>query len=246
MCLVKETDELGKTIDNFEDACKYTSRLLENGTVPELMYLRNIVTSRLLSLNSKTPKLEKVFSIEFKSDFSNFEQVAKEHFGGFTTESTVTKSSVTSALPDLTPLSINGTCVTQTVAMSNGCSMPPVPNDSPISMPASMQSSFEGDLSNNLQNFSMAQSPPLPHVNPTTLQGFSSIAEYNLAQLATLAETTNSAATSPTPPFNLADLLTNDTAYKNLASLAKLGLSAAGKSLFFVMFILILSCTFIS
>lgn len=231
--IMKETDELGKTIDNFEDACKYTSRLLENGTVPEMMYLRKVVTSRLLSLNNKIPKMENAFNIEFKSDFSNFEQVVKEQFGKFTTESNnVSKtSSPASVIPDLPPLAINGTCVTQTaVVMTNGCAVPPVANGSPISMPTSMQSSFEGDLGNNLQNFSIAQSPPLPHVNSTTLQGFSSIAEYNLAQLATLAETTGSAATSPTPtPFTLADLLTNDTAYKNLASLAKLGLSAAGK-----------------
>lgn len=74
-------------------------------------------------------------------------------------------------------------------------------------------------------------SPPLAHVAAApALQGYSSIAEFNLAQLATLAETANSTANSPTPsPFNLADLLTNDTAYKNLASLAKLGLNAAGK-----------------
>ncbi|KAJ8919370.1 hypothetical protein NQ315_016463 [Exocentrus adspersus] len=234
--IMKETDELGKTIDNFEDACKYTSRLLENGTVPEMMYLRKVVTSRLLSLNSKSPKLENTFNIEFKSDFSNFEQVVVEQFGKFTTESSnISKtSSPTPVIPDLAPLVINGTCVAQATAMTNGCAVPPpvTTNGSPISMPTSMQSSFEGDLSNNLQNFTIAQSPPVPHVNSTSLQGFSSIAEYNLAQLATLAETTNSAATSPTPtPFNLADLLTNDTAYKNLASLAKLGLSAADNSL---------------
>ncbi|KAJ8964043.1 hypothetical protein NQ314_005184 [Rhamnusium bicolor] len=230
--IMKETDELGKTIDNFEDACKYTSRLLENGTVPEMMYLRKVVASRLMTLHSKTPILENVFNIEFKSDFSNFEQVVREQFGKFTTESySVSKaSSPASIIPDLAPLTINGNGVTNTAVITNGCNVPSVANSSPISLPTSMQSSFDGDLGNNLQNFSMTQSPPLPHVNSTALQGFSSIAEYNLAQLATLAETTNSAATSPTPTaFNLADLLTNDTAYKNLASLAKLGLTSTAR-----------------
>lgn len=90
-----------------------------------------------------------------------------------------------------------------------------------------MQSSFEGDLSNNMQNFAIgsAQSPPLPpQVAAGSLQGFNTIAEYNLAQLASLAETSPTAATSPTQQFTIADLLTNDTACRNLASLAKLGL----------------------
>ncbi|KAJ8972529.1 hypothetical protein NQ317_013844, partial [Molorchus minor] len=224
---MKETDELGKTIENFEDACKYATRLLENGTVPEMMYLRKVVASRLLALSSKTPILENVFNIEFKSDFSNFEQVVKEQFGKFTTEiNHVSKASNPSSInPDIAPLTINGSPVTPTTVIANGCNAPSVSNSSPISMPTSMQSSYDGDLGNNLQNFSMAQSPPIPHVNSTALQGFS---KYNLAQLATLAETANSTATSPaTTPFNLADLLTNDTAYKNLASLAKLGLTGS-------------------
>ncbi|CAH1105543.1 unnamed protein product [Psylliodes chrysocephalus] len=227
--IMKETDELDKTIDNMEDACRYTSRLLETGTVPEMMYLRKVVASRLIALNSKSPKLEKCYTIEFKSDLNKFESVIKNNFGVFRTESDIiTKSN----LPDLPPLNINGVTNSNTnpstpAIITNGCNGPSVTTGSPISLPTSMQSSFDGDIGNNLQNL-MAQSPPLPHASSTAaLQGFSSIAEYNLAQLATLAETTNSAATSPTaPPFNLADLLTNDTAYKNLASLAKLGLTA--------------------
>ncbi|XP_023011486.2 E3 ubiquitin-protein ligase meiotic P26 isoform X1 [Leptinotarsa decemlineata] len=225
--IMKETHELEKTIDNMVDACKYTSQLLENATVPEMMYLRKIVISRMLALNAKSPKMEGYYSIEFKSDFSEFEQVTKDQFGRFVTESDIssTASSPVSIRPELPPLNINGVTTTPTI-ITNGCSIPSVTN-SPISL-ASMQSSFDGDLSNNLQNFSITQSPPLPNVNSTALQGFSSIAEYNLAQLATLAETTNSAATSPSPgPFNLVDLLNNDTAYKNLASLAKLGLTAS-------------------
>lgn len=232
--IMKETNELGKNIDNFEDACKFTSRLLETGTVPEMMYLRKIVATHLLSLNTKTPKIDKCYSIEFKSDFAKFEQVIKEYFGKFFTESDVVikRASSLTVAADLPPLTINGATTTAPTILTNGCSGPSVSNSSPISLPTSMQSSFDGDLG-SVQNFAMAQSPPLPHVNSTSLQGFSSIAEYNLAQLATLAESANSTATSPTPVttagFNLADLLTNDTAYKNLASLAKLGLSATGK-----------------
>ncbi|CAG9819798.1 unnamed protein product [Phaedon cochleariae] len=228
--IMKESDELGKTIDNMEDACRYTARLLENGTVPEKMYLRKVVASRLTALNGKSPKVEKCLSIEFKSDFASFEHCARDQFGRFSTERDPAKPSGPPVLP---PLVINGTSPSgaPTPIVGNGGGgggAASVTNSSPISMAASMQSSFDGELGGNLQGFALAQTPPLPHVNAAAMQGFSSIAEYNLAQLATLAETSHSAATSPTPAgFNLADLLTNDTAYKNLASLAKLGLTAA-------------------
>ncbi|XP_064215140.1 B-box type zinc finger protein ncl-1 isoform X4 [Tribolium castaneum] len=197
LIIMKENDEVGKTIGNFEDARSYTSRLLEISTVPEIMYLRKTVADRLLELNNNTPKCDETFHIEFRTDFGAFESMVKEHFGDFRTEKSRVSSPINSAL---TPLTI-------TQPLTNGCNAS-ITNSSPISLPTSMQSSFDGDVSGNMQNFALAQSPPLP-------------------QLATLAETSNSAATSPTPPFNLADLLTSDTAYKNLASLAKLGLNAA-------------------
>ncbi|KAL1506022.1 hypothetical protein ABEB36_005459 [Hypothenemus hampei] len=226
--MMKQSDDLGKTINNFEDACKYTTKLLENGTVMEMIYLRKVVASRLTALSMNLPSAEDVFTLEFKSDFAGFEAAVKEHFGNFVTESTLSASlpSPTQAtvsnnnhVPDLPPLVING-------ALSKPSS---ITNGSSISMPTSMQSSFEGEMTNNIQNFTQMSSPPLQQVAATTtLQGYSSIAEFNLAQLATLAESTNSAATSPTPPaFNLSDLLNNDMAYKNLASLAKLGLNTS-------------------
>ncbi|XP_057651970.1 B-box type zinc finger protein ncl-1 isoform X1 [Diorhabda carinulata] len=224
--IMKETDELGKTINNMEDACKYTSRLLENGTIPEMMYLRKVVASRLIALNSKSPKFEKNYLVEFKSDLEKFGFVIKNNFGRFVTESDIVVKNTPTILPDLPPLNINGVTNPVPALITNGCNGPPVANSSPISLPTSLQSSIDSDIGNSLQTL-MAQSPPIPHVNSNALQGFSSIAEYNLQQLATLAETNNSAATSPTATFNIADLLTNDTAYKNLASLAKLGLNAA-------------------
>lgn len=230
--IMQKTNELGKTIDDFEDACKFTSRLLETGTVPEMMYLKNVIVSRLSKLGVQTPKVERCFSIEFTSDFSKFENVIQEYFGKFTTEimgnEIHSKSKQpTSTMSELIPLNINGITSSPSV-ISNGCSTSSVNTGSPVSLPGSIQSSFDGDLTANLQNFTITQSPPLPHVNSNTIQGFNSIAEYNLAQLATLAESTSSSTPSPaaTPtPFTLADILTNDTAYKNLASLAKLGLN---------------------
>ncbi|XP_060531639.1 brain tumor protein-like [Cylas formicarius] len=231
--IMKQSDEMGRAIGNLEDACRYTSRLLDTGTVLEMMYLRQIIASRLLTLNSSSPRAEASFSVEFKSDFDNFEKMVGKHFGVFLTETAVVVGAGSPMPSPGSPESIaapmlNGTTVaSKTASLANG--------GSPISLPASMQSSFDGaDISNNLPpNFGLTQSPPpsqLPsHMSGAapTLQGFSSIAEFNLAQLATLAENSNSAGTSPTPPFNFVDILTNDTAYKNLASLAKIGLNAA-------------------
>lgn len=212
------TEQVGKSVSMLEDACKFTSRLLENGTVTEIMYLRKTVGSQLLNLIGNTPKKEKTYSFEFHSDFNEFEKVIKTAFGHFITESTK-ESHAANSLP---PLTVNG----HSVSLTNGTSLT---NSSPISMPTSMQSSFDGELAASLQGLTMTQSPPLP-VSGNTLQGFTSIAEYNIAALASLAEN-NSNATSPSPPFTLAELLTNDTAYKNLASLAKLGLNS-GKYLY--------------
>jgi len=73
--VMKQSDDLGKAISNFEDACKYTAKLLENGTVMEMMYLRKIVAARLMALNMNIPKVKSVQPLQFKSDFESFERV---------------------------------------------------------------------------------------------------------------------------------------------------------------------------
>lgn len=221
LIIMKENDEVGKSIGNLEDARTYASRLLDVSTVPEIMYLRKTVVDRLLELNNNTPNYDETFHIEFCTDLSSFELAVGEHFGEFKTEKSKETSSLSAGAMELTS-------VVPSHTVTNGGNAPSLTNSSPISLPTSMQSSFDGDLSNSIPTFSLRQSPPLPAVNGSSASGisnFTSIAEYNLAQLATLAENTNSATTSPTPPFNFADLLTSDTAYKNLASLAKLGLN---------------------
>lgn len=231
LILMKENDKVGKIINNLEDACVYTNYLLEMSTVPEIMYLRKTVADRLLELNNNNPKPEEIYNVEFQADLTSFEKAVKSNFGHFRTEASRESSPLSNAPAVLPPLSINGVVMTNNNNSAGTASS--VTNSSPISLPTSMQSSFDGDLSSNMQNFSLAHSPPLPQVNSTAISGFSSIAEYNLAQLATLAESASSATTSPTPPFNLADLLTSDTVYKNLASLAKLGGLGAGKNSFY-------------
>lgn len=251
--LMDLTHRVGKDVSLVEDACKFTSRLLENGNITEIMYLKKCVSTQLLNLINNTPKPEKSFSIEFESDFEKFERTVRSIFGFFTTESTSPKGGSTSPLSVVLPVAMNMNG-TSTMGLTNGCSSS-LNNSSPISLPTSMQSSFDGELQSNLPGFALPQnvlsqdSPPVVPAVGNAIPGFTSIAEYNLQQLASLAEKVDltdiaighnhaaanpSTAPSPTPSFTLADLLTGDpntvnTAYHNLQALAKMSLNAAGK-----------------
>lgn len=76
----------------------------------------------------------------------------KQHFGTFVTEITIAAIAATPSrspitnnhVPELPPLNINGAALSKPASITNG---------SPISLPTSMQSSFEGEMANNLQNF---------------------------------------------------------------------------------------------
>lgn len=119
---------------------------------------------------------------------------------------------------------------------------------SPISLPTSMQSSFEGDTSiiiaqTTSPNIIPPPPPPPPSIqvpiSASSMHGLTSIQEYNLQQLASLAEKVEitgdtpvivgqSSNPSPTPSFTLADLFSGDPsstnhAINNLQALAKLG-----------------------
>jgi hypothetical protein len=103
--------------------------------------------------------------------------------------------------------------------------------ESPSSLPISMQSSFGSDFvplpSSTVE--SPASTGPLS--SPPAISNFaSSIQEYNLAQLANLAQGPASRNSNPSPaptPFTLSELLADPNpmshAYNNLQALAKLG-----------------------
>ncbi|XP_046747645.1 brain tumor protein-like [Diprion similis] len=223
-----------KTVEKIEDACRFTSRLLEHGDAVEILALRRVVGSQLLSLIKSTPKLNVTFSIEFQTDFNHFEKTVKESFGKFRTESTPTRTQ------EKAP-SVTGVPVQQMAHTSMGCPSS-ITTSSPISLPASMQSSFEGEPSYVIPPTSSPQNvpPPPPPVSlpPGPIHGLTSIQEYNLQQLASLAEKVDMAGDSgvvgpssnpsPTPSFTLAELFTGDLsstshAINNLQALAKLG-----------------------
>lgn len=162
----------------------------------------------------------------------------QEVFGKFHTESTPEVK----AIPE--PVSTGVTTNQQIVhTTSIGCPSS-ISTSSPISLPTSMQSSFEGEPSFVIPPTSSPQNIPpppppvsLPPPGAVPIHGLTSIQEYNLQQLASLAEKVEmgdtgvvgpSSSPSPTPSFTLADLFAGDLsstshAINNLQALAKLG-----------------------
>ncbi|XP_063992247.1 brain tumor protein isoform X1 [Diachasmimorpha longicaudata] len=249
-----------KAVEQIETANRFTSRLLEHGDTTEILALKRIVAKQLINLINNTPKLNVKFSIEFQTDDEHFEKVMLESFGRFKTESTQAfkpvdiSSDVMSAMNSMCDNgqgSVHSNQNHQNQQMSVVMPCPSsISTNSPISLPGSMQSSFEGDTSYiippstpNPQDVSPPPPPPPPPVTSAgppsvslppgpPMHGFTSIQEYNLQQLASLAEKVelNETSTnpSPTPSFTLADLLSGDLsstshAINNLQALAKLG-----------------------
>lgn len=66
-----------KTVEKIEDACRFTSRLLEHGDAVEILALRRVVGAQLMNLVKNTPKHNVTFSIEFQTDYNQFEKTVK-------------------------------------------------------------------------------------------------------------------------------------------------------------------------
>ncbi|XP_046834478.1 B-box type zinc finger protein ncl-1-like isoform X1 [Vespa crabro] len=238
-------DSVAKTAEKIDDACRFTSRLLEHGDTVEILALRRIVGAQLLHLIKNTPSPNITFCIEFQTDYSQFEKTVKEVFGKFHTESTP----ITKILPEIKS-SMPGVSSTQQIVHTSISCPSTISTSSPISLPASMQSSFEGEPTFVIPPTSSPQNipPPPPPVSlpPGPIHGLTSIQEYNLQQLASLAEKVEivsdtgvigpSSNSSPTPSFALADLFAGDLnstnhAINNLQALAKLGNTLANQDL---------------
>ncbi|XP_055680711.1 brain tumor protein [Lutzomyia longipalpis] len=142
-----------KSVEKIENACNFTKRVLEQANAPELLSLKKLIGCQFLNLVSTTPKADSNYSVEFHSNFDNFERLAQEAFGKFQTEACpVSPKECTPppTLPGMPPILISGnqhngsqnsTC--NSVSALTGS----VNGSSPISLPTSMQSSFDGDIS---------------------------------------------------------------------------------------------------
>lgn len=62
-------------MEQIEDACKFTNRLLDFGSAVEVLYLRKIIGIQLLNLINNTPKPDVNTSLEFVTDAEKFQSV---------------------------------------------------------------------------------------------------------------------------------------------------------------------------
>lgn len=76
-CYLKFCCSVEKTAEKIEDACRFTSRLLEHGDAVEILALRRIVGAQLMNLIKNTPKHNVTFSIEFQTDYNQFEKTVE-------------------------------------------------------------------------------------------------------------------------------------------------------------------------
>ncbi|XP_055613192.1 B-box type zinc finger protein ncl-1 [Uranotaenia lowii] len=242
-----------KTTERIENAGKFTKKVLDQANGPELLSLKKMISNQFTSLMGSTPKVDISFALEFQTGYEKFEQAAPELFGSFRTEITPSSPKETTPPPSLPGMSIminkppvipNASC-----GLSQGPLTGSVTASSPISLPTSMQSSFDGDISNIGNSYMLPHvltpepptSTPIANNNPlaatpapvggsATLPGLSSIAEYNLHRLANLAETSNEIPDAIVPVtnnqptnFTLADLISGDQ--NAFQALAKYGLN---------------------
>uniref|UniRef100_A0A336MJI2 CSON000184 protein n=1 Tax=Culicoides sonorensis TaxID=179676 RepID=A0A336MJI2_CULSO len=231
-----------KSAEQIDNACNFTKEVLNNTNGPEFLSLKKIITCQFLNLINTIPKADVHYSLEFEGKPDKFEQLARETFGRLRTESSPPspkESTPPPTLPGMPPMSNKGT---QNSACNNsqGALTSSVTASSPISLPTSMQSSFDGDISaigsgymlpssvmtpDSLNSHSVGGAtpvsvfPPVPSIgNPSpALPGLTSIAEYNLHRLANIAETAVDLPETlvPTTPgsssqFTLADLISGD------------------------------------
>lgn len=171
------------TKGKIDNTCKFTNRVLEQANAAEFLSMKKLIASQFINMINTTPKCDINYSLTFDTKPDKFEQLTQETFGKFRTESTPPspkESTPPPTLPGMPPNMINGRVGGGGVGCGNGgngvmnCSnssqshlASSVTASSPISLPTSMQSSFDGDiyaLSNGfmMPNVLTPDSPPQP------------------------------------------------------------------------------------
>lgn len=245
-----------KSAEQIDNACNFTKAVLNHANGPEFLSLKKTITSQFLNLINTIPKADVHYYLEFVANSEKFELLAKNAFGRIRTESSPPspkESTPPPTLPGMPPMlsnKQNSASNTSQSALTGS-----VTASSPISLPTSMQSSFDGDISaigsgymlpssvmtpDSLTNHSTSNSvfPASNMGNPNnSIPGLTSIAEYNLHRLANIAETANDIPEQLVTPssgtssqFTLADLISGDqNAFNSLQALAEIGLGNSGK-----------------
>lgn len=244
-------DRVDKTVQRIDCACKFTARLLRCGDGTEIVMLKKTVASQFARLLEGAPEFDVEYSLEFVTKLDKFDAVAEETFGTFRTEATRAeerkRASESSAIVSVAS---NSVCHSPAVSVSNA----PVFDDYPlgnvrrvtgvgnlvgvtgvggvptIGVPGVGNVPGVGSVTNS--NVMPGVVSSVAGVGGVTgVPALPSMVEYNLQQLASIAEkeVPPPPHASPAPSFTLAELLAGDLnspqAYNNLQALAKLGLN---------------------
>lgn len=227
-------DQVDKTVQRIDCACSFASRLLRRGDGTEIVMLKKTVSSQFTRLLEGAPEFDVDYSVEFVTKMDKFEQIVEETFGTFCTETTIAeerkRASESSAM-----VSLASNSHSPAVSISNT----PVFDEFPLGGIRRVT----GVSSVGLVGVPALSVPPPGAIGlggVAGVGGVPSMVEYNLQQLASIAEKDGPPTphASPAPAFTLAELLAGDLnspqAYNNLQALAKLGLNAGKLNKYFV------------
>lgn len=223
-------DRVDKTIQRIDCACNFASRLLRLGDGTEIVVLKKTVSSQFARLLEGAPDIDIDCSLEFVTNINKFEKVVDETFGTFRTEATIAeekkRASESSAI-----ISVASNCHSPAVSVTNA----PVFDEYPIGMRRVTGMSNVNNMVGvpvGMSGIGGVNNPSGMGVgNVNGVSGVSSMVEYNLQQLASIAEKDGQPPphASPAPSLTLAELLAQDLnspqAFNNLQALAKLGLN---------------------
>uniref|UniRef100_A0A182Q792 B box-type domain-containing protein n=1 Tax=Anopheles farauti TaxID=69004 RepID=A0A182Q792_9DIPT len=150
-------DNVAKSVEKIEVATKYARKVLDQANGPELLSLKSMIGAQLSQVMGTAPKVDVNFSLEFQSNYEKFEQLVPELFGKFRTESSLPPVSANETTPPPTlpgvPIMVPDGAGVHHAPVNGGCGLTQGPltasvtASSPISLPTSMQSSFDGDIS---------------------------------------------------------------------------------------------------
>lgn len=81
------THNVEKMTERIEDGCTFVERVVKYGSGPEVLSMKKLISTQILSLINNSPNPEIAVKLEFVTDEEKFKKVLDEHFGRLTTDS---------------------------------------------------------------------------------------------------------------------------------------------------------------
>lgn len=159
--IMEQSHQMEKSVEQMEYCATFTRKLLDNGNGHEILSMKKMISRQLFKLIDAIPKVENNYSIEYVSNMKKLEDVSPELLGTFRTESSASpkESTPPPTLPGMPPLltSMKSCSIVNGTGSSITTSSVSVTASSPISLPTSMQSSFDGDISSGIGGFGKSE-----------------------------------------------------------------------------------------